>query len=45
MFHFIGKEDYEELKACLRQTFQEIDDLNAEGILLMVNTLMLSGKY
>lgn len=27
-----GKEDYEELKACLGQTFQEIDDLKAEGI-------------
>ena len=31
-YHSIGKEDCEELKACLGQTFQEIDDLKAEGI-------------
>jgi len=31
-YHSIGKEDYEELKACLGQTFQEINDLKAEGI-------------
>lgn len=27
-----GKEDYEELKACLGHTFQEIDELKAEGV-------------
>ena len=33
-YHSIGKDDYEELKACLGHTFQEIDDLKAEGILI-----------
>ena len=40
---YIGKEDYEELQACLGDTFQDINDLKAERT-LMVNTFMLSGK-